>query len=63
MTRLEKVLSDREALREYVLENRCPHDFKIKDNFSFSGCQMSCDDCWNKEIEGDTNGDCIQKNA
>ena len=52
MTRLEKVLDDRAALREYVLEHCCPHDFKIKDTyFSLNGCQMSCDDCWNKKVE------------
>jgi hypothetical protein len=52
MTRLEKVLNDRAALREYVLEHCCPHDFKIKDTyFSLNGCQMSCDDCWNKKVE------------
>lgn len=71
MTRLEKAMSldTGGCSKMELIFCCCPHDFGIEDDSKpyKDGwrCEVpsGCDKCWNREIEGDTNGDCIQENA
>jgi hypothetical protein len=63
MKRIEKALNERlKDVRQEIISIYCPHEFGMKDT-CFEGCDMSCEECWNMEIEENTDGDCIQKNA
>ena len=64
MTRLEKASSIRTDLSEMeIISCCCPHDFGIEDDSKpyKNGwrCEVpsGCDKCWNREIEGDSDGD------
>ena len=70
MTRIEKVLSMKTGHSKFdLIFAFCPHDFGVEDDSkrykNAWECEVpsGCDKCWNREIEGDTNGNCIQKNA
>ena len=57
MTRLEKALNEKlEDVKREIIDIYCPHEWGMEDTH-LEGCNMSCEECWNKEIEGDSNGD------
>ena len=58
MKKIEKALRmEIEGLRERIVEKDCPHNYGMTDKATSSGfmCDGDCGDCWNEEVEWDSN--------
>ena len=54
ITRLEKVLCDKKAMRDLLIKDNCPHHFGLEDYETAGnhGCMgVKCEDCWNERAK------------
>ena len=54
MTKLDKALQRINAVKRVLVENSCPSEFGLEDceyNSIKNHCCVSCEVCWNEEVE------------
>ena len=53
MTKLEKAMENTDVTKRILVENSCPSEFGLKDceDNAETWCSLSCEDCWNQEVE------------
>ena len=53
MTRLEKVMAQREEIEEILINDYCPSDFGVDDRLEMycNSPTRDCEACWNEEVK------------
>lgn len=53
MTRLEKVMAQREEIEEILINDYCPSDFGVDDSPGWKciATTRDCEACWNEEVK------------